>query len=105
MFWLVGQAVGASLSPAGAILVMAVTVLATAIPSAPGYVGTFELAAVAVAGSLGVPRDIALALAVLAHVLGLLPTAVGGSVALMRLGGGLRRLSAEAAEQLPAAGS
>ena len=98
MFWLVGQAVGASLSAAGSILVMA-------IPSAPGYVGTFELAAVAVAGSLGVPRDIALALAVLAHVLGLLPTAVGGSVALMRLGGGLRRLSAEAAEQLPAAGS
>lgn len=105
MFWLVGQAVGASLSPAGTILVMAITVLATAIPSAPGYVGTFELAAVTVAGSLGVPREIAFALAVLAHVLGVLPTAVGGSVALTRLGGGLRRLSAEAAEQLPAARS
>jgi uncharacterized membrane protein YbhN (UPF0104 family) len=103
MFWLVDQAVGASLSAAGAILVMAVTVLATAIPSAPGYVGTFELATIAVAGSLGIPRDIALA--VLAHVLALLPIAVGGSVALTRLGGGLGRLAAEAAEQLPAAGS
>ena len=52
MFWFVGQAVGASLSPAGALLLMAVTVLATAIPSAPAYVGTFELAAVTVAVSL-----------------------------------------------------
>lgn len=99
MFWLVGQAVGASLSPAAAILIMAVTVLATAIPSAPGYVGTFELAAVTVATSLGVSGDIAFALAVLAHVLGLLPAAAGGSLALTRLGGGLRQLSAAALEQ------
>ncbi len=105
MFWLVGVAVGANLSPAGTVLVMAVTVLATAIPSAPGYVGTFELAAVTVATSLGVPSHVAFALAVLAHVLGMLPTAVGGSLALMRLGGGLRRLSEAAAEELPAAGS
>lgn len=99
MFWLVARAVGASISPAAAILVMAVTVLATAIPSAPGYVGTFELAAVTVAGSLGVPREFAFALAVLAHVLGLLPTAVGGSLALTRLGGGLRQLSVAALAQ------
>ena len=99
MFWLVGQAVGASLPPAAAILVMAVTVLATAIPSAPGYVGTFELAAVTVATALGVAPDRAFALAVLAHVLGLLPAAAGGSVALTRLGGGLRQLSVAALEQ------
>jgi uncharacterized membrane protein YbhN (UPF0104 family) len=99
MFWLVGQAVGASLSPPAAILVTAVTVLATAIPSAPGYVGTFELATVTVAGSLGVPSEIAFALAVLAHILGLLPTTVGGSIALVRLGGGLGRLSVAAFEQ------
>lgn len=97
MFWLVGQAVGASLSPAAAILIMAVTVLATAIPSAPGYVGTFELAAVTVATSLGVPAELALALAVLAHLLGVLPTAVGGSIALTRVGSGLSQLSAAAA--------
>lgn len=96
MFWLVGQAVGASLSPAAAILIMAVTVLATAIPSAPGYVGTFELAAVTVATSLGVPAELALALAVLAHLLSILPTALGGSIALARFGSGLRQLSAAA---------
>jgi uncharacterized protein (TIRG00374 family) len=99
MFWLVGHAVGASLSPTAAILIMAVTVLATAIPSAPGYVGTFELAAVAVATSLGVPRDTALALAVVAHLIGLLPAAVGGSIGLVRFGGGLGQLSAAALEQ------
>jgi glycosyltransferase 2 family protein len=98
MFWLVGQAVGASLSPAGALLLMAVTVLATAIPSAPAYVGTFELAAVTVAASLGVPGEAALALAVLAHALGLLPTAIGGPLALASLGGGLRNLTAAATQ-------
>jgi glycosyltransferase 2 family protein len=98
MFWLVGRALGTSLSPAVALLVMAVTVLATAIPSAPGYVGTFELAAVAVASSLGIPRDTALALAVLAHVIALVPALAGGSLALMRLGGGLGELSAAAVE-------
>jgi hypothetical protein len=99
MFWFVGQAVGASISPVGALLIMSVTVLATAIPSAPAYVGTFELAAVTVAVSLGVPADSALALAVLAHSLGLLPTAIGGSAALVYMGGGLRVLSAAAVEQ------
>jgi uncharacterized protein (TIRG00374 family) len=105
MFWLVGEAVGASLGPGQAILVTAVSVLSTAIPSAPGYVGTFELACVAVARSNGVPADVALAMAVLAHVLGLLPAAIGGSVALIRLGRGLRGLSAEALAQLPPAES
>jgi uncharacterized membrane protein YbhN (UPF0104 family) len=105
MFWLVGEAVGASLGPAQAILVTAVSVLATAIPSAPGYVGTFELACVAVAGSNGVPRDVALAMAVLAHVLGLLPVAIGGTVALVRFGRGLRGLSAEALAEVPSRGS
>lgn len=99
MFQLAGQAVGAQISPVGALLVMAVTVLATAIPSAPAYVGTFELAAVTVAISLGVPADTALAMAVLSHGLGLLPTAIGGSAALTYLGGGLRVLSVSAVEE------
>jgi uncharacterized protein (TIRG00374 family) len=99
MFQLVGNAVGASISPGGALLIMAMTVLATAIPSAPAYVGTFELAAVTVAVSLGVPADTALAMAVLSHAVGLLPTAIGGPAALAYIGGGLRALSATAAEE------
>lgn len=99
MFWMVGKALGASISPVDALLIMAVTVLATAIPSAPAYVGTFELAAVAVATSLGLSAETALALAVLAHVLGLLPTAIGGAASLAYLGGGLRVLSTTAVEE------
>jgi glycosyltransferase 2 family protein len=99
MFMMVGQAVGAPISPSGALLVMAVTVLATAIPSAPAYVGTFELAAVTVAVSLGMPADSALAMAVLSHAMGLLPTAIGGSASLAYLGGGLRVLSSSAVSE------
>ena len=99
MVWFVAQAVGASLSPAGCVLLMAVAALAAAIPAAPANVGTYELAAVTVAASLGVPLDTALALAVLAHVLGLLPIMVGGPLALASLGGGLRNLSAAALDE------
>lgn len=99
MFGMVGQAVGASISPVGALLIMAVAVLATAIPSAPAYVGTYELAVVTVAVSLGVPAETALAMAVLSHALGLLPTAIGGPAALAYMGGGLRALSATAVEE------
>jgi uncharacterized protein (TIRG00374 family) len=99
MFLMAGQAVGAPISPPGALLVMAVTVLATAIPAAPAYVGTFELAAVTVAASLGVPADTALAMAVLSHAIGVLPTAIGGSASLAYLGGGLRVLSSSAVKE------
>ena len=76
---------------------MAVTVLATAIPSAPAYVGTFELAAVSIATALGVPAETALAFAILAHLLSLLPTLVGGPIALAYIGVGLRPLAEQAA--------
>jgi hypothetical protein len=97
MFLFVGWAVGAQVSPAGALLITAVTILATAIPSAPASVGTFELAAVTAAVSLGVPANTALALAVLAHAVSLLPTLVGGPLSLAFVGwGGLRGLSGAA---------
>jgi glycosyltransferase 2 family protein len=81
-FWLAAQAVGVELSYAGAMLVAGITVLGTAIPSAPGYVGTFELAAAGMAGALGVAPAPALAMAVVAHVMTLMPMALGGAVAL-----------------------
>jgi len=96
MFYFLAQALGIQLSPAGALLVMAVGVLSTAIPSAPAAVGTFELAVLTVAVTLGVPRDSALALAVLAHVVSLVPTVIGGPIALTFIGGSLGSLSAAA---------
>jgi glycosyltransferase 2 family protein len=98
IFWLVARAIGVSLSPPEAMLIAGVTILVTAVPSAPGYVGTYELAATAVATSLGIDPDAAFALAVLVHATTLLPLAVGGAISLASLGGGLRRYAAGAVE-------
>lgn len=95
LFWLVARSLDLPLSAAGAMLVSAVAVLSTAIPSAPGYVGTFELAAVAAIGVAGVTGDAALAFAVLAHVLAVIPVSLAGAVALWTMGGqSLRELAA-----------
>ena len=48
------QAVGIEPTMGQAALLAAGTNLATAIPAAPGYVGTFELAAVTIAASVGI---------------------------------------------------
>jgi uncharacterized membrane protein YbhN (UPF0104 family) len=68
---------------AAAFLIGAVTVLGTALPSAPGYVGTFDLAAAATAQAVGVLPAAALALAVLAHAMTVLPMASAGAAALV----------------------
>jgi uncharacterized protein (TIRG00374 family) len=92
-FWLAGQAVGAELGYAGAALISGIAVLGTAVPSAPGYVGTFELAGAAVASALGVPAEHGLALALVVHVLTLLPLAAGGAISLAAMGTGLAEVA------------
>lgn len=96
-FWLVARSIGAPVDPASALLIAAVTVLGTALPSAPGYVGTFELAAATTARALGVAAAPALALAVLAHAATVLPTAGGGAVSLLAMNARLGRLASDAA--------
>jgi uncharacterized protein (TIRG00374 family) len=83
------QAVGVEPTMGQAALLAAGTNLATAIPAAPGYVGTFELAAVTIAGSVGIAAAPALAFAVLVHAMSLLLTSVGGAV-VVAVGGRLR---------------
>lgn len=92
------QAVGIEPTTGQAALLAAGTNLATAIPSAPGYVGTFELAAVTIAGSIAIPAAPALAFAVLLHAATLLLTSAAGATVLV-LGGGrsLRATVREAA--------
>jgi uncharacterized protein (TIRG00374 family) len=75
------QAVGIEPTMGQAALLASGTNLSTAIPSAPGYVGTFELAAVTIAASIGIARESALAMAVLVHVTSLLITSAGGAIA------------------------
>ncbi len=75
------QAVGIEPTMGQAALLAAGTNLATAIPAGPGYVGTFELAAVTIAASVGIAREPALAFAVLVHVTTLAITSIGGAAA------------------------
>jgi len=95
IFWLAARSLGLELAPLGAMLVSAGAVLSTAVPTAPGYVGTFELAAVAAAGAAGIVGEPALAFAVLVHVITLVPLSLAGAISLWAMGGrSLRGLTA-----------
>jgi uncharacterized protein (TIRG00374 family) len=84
-----GQAIGVELSLAEAGLLAAGVALATAIPSAPGYVGTFELAAVTVGRAIGLDPDTAFALGLIVHLSILAVTSIGGGIAFLIVGGRL----------------
>lgn len=93
------QSVGVEPTMGQAALLAAGVNLATAVPAGPGYVGTFEAAGVAIAASVGIDQELALAFVVLIHVFSLLITSVGGAVAL--LVGGRRRARAGASVTEP----
>ena len=84
-----GQAVGIELSITQAALLSCGVALATIVPSAPGYVGTFELTAVSIATIFHADPDAAFAMALLVHAMILGVTSVGGVIAALRLGVGL----------------
>ena len=81
-----GQALGIQLTVGEGALLAAGTNLATAVPSGPGYLGTFEYAGQTIAAAFGLPAARGLAMALLIHVLTLVITSVGGVAALIRLG-------------------
>jgi hypothetical protein len=91
------QAVGVVLQPLQLVAVTAVVTLATAIPSGPGYLGPFELAAVRIMGAMGIGTDAAFAAAIIAHVVVLATTSLGGAISLVQLsvGGAARRNDAD----------
>ncbi len=93
-FWAAGQAVGIPLTPAQAALVCAGVALVTIVPSAPGYLGTFELTAREIVASYGFGREEAFAMALLVHASILFVTSLGGAISFVRLGLGARDLSA-----------
>lgn len=96
------QSVGVEPTMGQAALLAAGINLATAIPAGPGYVGTFELAAVAIATAVGIDGEAALAFALLVHAATLLITSVGGAIVLVV--GGSRERSAVARAVAASAG-
>ena len=79
------------------VLMLVVINLGIMLPSSPGYVGTFQVFAVAALAVFGVPREVALALAIVAHLMQyVLVTAIGAAF-FGREHVTLRNLSADAA--------
>ena len=99
-FLAAGQSIGLQLTVAQGALLTSGVALATIVPSGPGFVGTFELTVVAIADSLGIPRESAFALGLLVHVMILATTTIGGVIGLVAL-----RRRGPAAEQETEAGA
>lgn len=96
---LVASSIGVSLGPGEAVVISAVGALATAIPSAPGYLGTYEVAVTAAAVALGLSGAEGLALALATHAIVLGPVLLAGLIALARTGATLGGLAGAAAKE------
>jgi glycosyltransferase 2 family protein len=84
---LVAKALGIEISVAAAIAVGLGGALGSALPAAPGYLATYELGAVTLGAFAGVPRETALPLALLVHVIGVTTLAAAGGICLGRASG------------------
>lgn len=99
--WSIAAAVGIALSPLEVIFVMAVVNLGVAIPSSPGFVGTYQWLCVASLALLGVDGERAFAFSVILHAAWFVPTTVAGA-ALLAHSGARRASRREAAMLRPA---
>lgn len=78
---LVARSVGIDLEPLEAVFVASALALGVAIPSSPGYIGTYQWIGVAALGLLDVPASQALAFAILMQASWYVPTTVvGGAI-------------------------
>ena len=79
--YLVARSIGVELEPLEAVFVASALALGVAIPSSPGYIGTYQLIAVESLGLLGVDDSQALAFAILMQASWYLPTTlIGGTI-------------------------
>lgn len=80
------RSVGVEISMAAAVVTLAATVLAVALPAAPGFFGTIQLAFVVALLPYGVFESDALAGSVIFHLVSYLLVMVSGVIALQQLG-------------------
>jgi glycosyltransferase 2 family protein len=102
-FGAISGALGLPLGPVEWAFVLGVLALSTAIPAAPGSLGTYEFAGVTALSILGIGPSQALAATVLIHVIEALPPALLGLVATLVLH--VRVRDAEAAASAPVSAS
>ena len=84
--WLVARSLGINLSASAVVFTFAALALGSAIPSAPGFVGTYHWIAANSLQLVDVSAERSVAFAVLLHALWFVPTTVFGLVAMMRVG-------------------
>lgn len=82
LFYFVLLGAGVDGSPMVALLVMAVATLSTLVPSSPGYVGPFHLAAFTAISTVGASAMQAGSYAVIVHLALWLPTTLVGALAI-----------------------
>ncbi|WP_414953054.1 lysylphosphatidylglycerol synthase transmembrane domain-containing protein [Caballeronia eucalypticola] len=83
LFWAMFRGLEMHADYASSLMVMAIATLSTLVPSSPGYVGPFHLAAFAAVRALGGTEAQAASFAVLAHLSLWLPTTVAGGIAIL----------------------
>jgi uncharacterized membrane protein YbhN (UPF0104 family) len=95
MVVLTARAIGLSISPPLAIIVLLGLNAALALPSAPASAGAFEAGVTLVLILAGVPKGQAVAFAVLYHLVQVVPVTVAGMAVISRVGFTLRGLARE----------
>jgi len=80
MFWIAAEALPAITAPVAGWLALPVGTLATLIPSAPGYVGTFDYFTMKAMVALGNSNPASAAYAILVHLLVWLPPTIAGGI-------------------------
>jgi len=83
LYWALLWGFGLEASAGAAVVVMAIATLSTLVPSSPGYVGPFHLAAFSAVAMLGGTSAQAASFAVLAHLGVWLPTTAAGALAIL----------------------
>lgn len=81
---LVARSVGIELSPLEVVFVAAVVNLGVAMPSSPGFIGTYQWLGVSALALVGVGNEEALAFAILMHAVWYVPTTLLGAALLTR---------------------
>lgn len=101
LFYFVMLGFGLKATPAMALLVMAIATLSTLVPSSPGYVGPFHLAAFTAISLVGGTAAQAGSFAVIAHLSLWLPTTLAGAIAILSRPELFRVVRTGSAKELP----
>ncbi len=95
LIWACATSLGIPLGLPEAMAIGVGAALATLLPSAGGYVGTYELGVLTAGSVFGIPAPALLSLALVAHLMAVVPLALVGAVVVARVGLGWRQSAPE----------